>query len=172
MPSNHLILVVPFSSCLQSFPASGSFPVSQLFTNTLVAKVLKLQHQSFQWIISIDFLKDGLVGSPCSPRDPQESFPIPQFKSINSSALISLWSNSHIHPSSHWCHLTISSSVTPFFSCPQSFPALGSFPMSQLFTIKWPKYWNFSFSISPSNEDSELTSFRIDWFDHLSIYEV
>ena len=42
--------VIPFSSCLQSFPASGSFPVSQ------VAKVLELQHQSFQWIFRVDFL--------------------------------------------------------------------------------------------------------------------
>ena len=46
------------------------------------------------------------------------------------------------------------------FSCPQSFPASGSFPVSQLF-IRWPKYWSFSFSISPSNEYSGLISFRI-----------
>ena len=53
-----------------------------------VAKVLEfqLQHQSFQWIFRTDFLY-GLVGSPCSPRDSQESSPTPQFKSINSSAL-------------------------------------------------------------------------------------
>ena len=49
----------------------------------------------------------------------------------------------------------------PFSSCPQSFPASGSFPMSQLF--RWPKYWNFSFSIIPSSEYSGLISFRIDW---------
>ena len=54
-----------------------------------VAKVLEfqLQHLSFQWIVRTDFLSDGLVGSPCSPRDSQESSPTPQFKSINSSAL-------------------------------------------------------------------------------------
>ena len=54
-----------------------------------VAKVLKfqLQNQSFQWIFRIDFLSDGLVGSPSSPRDSQESFLVPQFKSINSLAL-------------------------------------------------------------------------------------
>ena len=54
-----------------------------------VAKVLEfqLQHQSFQWIFRTDFLLHGLVGSPCSPRDSQESSPTPQFKSINSSAL-------------------------------------------------------------------------------------
>ena len=54
-----------------------------------VAKVLEfqLQHQSFQRIIRTDFLQDGLVGSPCSSRDSQESSPIPQFKSTNCSLL-------------------------------------------------------------------------------------
>ena len=55
-------------------------------------------------------------------------------------------------PSSWWYHPTISSSVLPFSSCLQSFPASGSFPMSQFFASGWPKYWNFSFTISPSNE--------------------
>ena len=58
-----------------------------------VAKVLEfqLQYQSFQWIFRPDFLQDGLVGSPCSPRDSQESSPKPQFKSINSLALSFLY---------------------------------------------------------------------------------
>ena len=59
-----------------------------------VAKVLEfqLQHQSFQWIGLISFRMDWLFGSPCSPRDSQESFPTSQFKSINSSALSFLYS--------------------------------------------------------------------------------
>ena len=61
-------------------------------------------------------------------------------------------------PLSQWCHPTISSSVAPFSFCPQSFPASGSFPMSWLFTLGGPKYWIFSFSISPSNEYSGLIS--------------
>ena len=54
-----------------------------------VTKVLEfqLQHQSFQWIFRTDLLWDGLVGSPCSPRDSQESSPTLHFKSINSSVL-------------------------------------------------------------------------------------
>ena len=54
-----------------------------------VAKVLEfqLQHQSFQWILRTHFFQDGLVGSPCSPRDSQESSSIPQIKSNNSSVL-------------------------------------------------------------------------------------
>ena len=72
-------------------------------------------------------------------------------------------------PLGQWCHPTILSSVVPFSSSLQSFPASGSFPMSWLFPIRWPKYWNFSFSISPSSEYSGLTFFRIDWFDLLAV---
>ena len=57
----------------------------------------------------------------------------------------------------------------PFSSCSQSFPVSGSFPMSQLFTIRWPEYWSFSFSISPSSKYSESISFRIDCFEFLSV---
>ena len=59
-----------------------------------VAKVLEfqLQHQSFQWIFKTDLLWDWLAGSPCSPRDSQESSPTPQFRSINSLALSFLYS--------------------------------------------------------------------------------
>ena len=72
-------------------------------------------------------------------------------------------------PSSWWCHLSILSSVIPFSSCLQSFPASGSFPMSQFFALRQPKYWSFSFSISPSNEYSGVISFRIDWLDLLAV---
>ena len=71
-----------------------------------------------------------------------------------------VYSNSS--PLSRRCHPIISSSVVPFSSCLQSFPASGSFQMSQLFTIRWPKYWSFSFNISPSKEHSGLISFRMD----------
>ena len=71
-------------------------------------------------------------------------------------------------PLSQWCHPTISSSVFPFSSCLQSFPASGSFLMSHL-CIRWPKYWSFSFSISPSNEYSGLISFTMDWLELLAV---
>ena len=72
-------------------------------------------------------------------------------------------------PLSWWCYPTISSSVIPFSSCLQSFPVSGSFPMSQLFAIRWPKYWSFNFNISPSNEYSGLISVRMDWLDLLAV---
>ena len=79
--------VVPFSTCPQFPHHQGLF--KWVSSSHQVAKVLEfqLQHQSLQWTPRTDLLQDGLVGSPCSPRDSQESSPIPQFKSINSSAL-------------------------------------------------------------------------------------
>ena len=80
-----------FSSCLQSLPASGSFQISQFFTSggqsigtSALASVLPMNIQ--------DWFPLGLVGSPWSPRDSQESAPTPQFKSINSSVLSFLYS--------------------------------------------------------------------------------
>ena len=69
-----------------------------------VTKVLEfqLQHQSFQWTTRTDLLQDGLVGSPCSPRDSQESSPTPQFKSISFSALSFLHSPTLTSIRGHW----------------------------------------------------------------------
>ena len=83
MPSNHLSSVIPFSSCLQSFPASGSFLMSSLFISggqrigaSVSASVLLMNIQDqFPW---------GLTGLPSSPRDSQESSPAPQLKSTSS----------------------------------------------------------------------------------------
>ena len=72
-------------------------------------------------------------------------------------------------PLSWWCHLTISSSVIPFLLLPSIFPSIRVFSNESVLHIRWPKYWSFSFSISPSNEYSGLISFRIDWCDLLSV---
>ena len=71
-------------------------------------------------------------------------------------------------PLSQWWHPTILSSVVPFSSCPQSLPA-SVISNESVLCIRWPKYWNFSFSISPSNEYPGLISFRIDLFDLLAV---
>ena len=69
-----------------------------------------------------------------------------------------------------WCHPTISSSVIPFSSRLQSFPASGSFEMSPFFASGGQSIGvSFSFNISPSNEYSGLIFFRIDWFDLLAV---
>ena len=89
--------VIPFSCCPQSFPASGSFQISQLFTSG---------GQSIDASASMntrtDLLYNGLVGSPCSPRNSQESSPTPQFKSINSLALTFLYTLILTSIHDHW----------------------------------------------------------------------
>ena len=74
--------VVPFSSCPHSLPASKSFPMSQLFA---------WGGQSTGRNPRVDLLQNGLVGSPCSPRDPQKSSLVPQFESIHSSVFSLLY---------------------------------------------------------------------------------
>ena len=70
-------------------------------------------------------------------------------------------------PSSWWYHPTVSSSVIPF-SC-LHLSSIRVFYNESVLSIRWPKYWSFSFSISPSNEYSGLNSFRIDWLDLLAV---
>ena len=69
---------------------------------------------------------------------------------------------------SWWCHPTIWSSVVPFSSCPQSFPA-SVVSNESVLCIRWPKHWSFSFNISPSNDHPGLISFRMDWLDLLEV---
>ena len=57
----------------------------------------------------------------------------------------------------------------PLLLLPSVFPSIRVFSIESVFHIRWPKYWSFSFSISPSKEYSGLISFRIDWFDLLSV---
>ena len=87
MPSSHLILCRPLLLLPLIFPSMSLF--QWVNSSQEVAKVLEfqLQHRSFQRTPRTDLLQNGLVGSPCSPWDSQESSPTPQFKSINSSVL-------------------------------------------------------------------------------------
>ena len=57
----------------------------------------------------------------------------------------------------------------PFLLLPSTFPTIRVFSSELALCIRWPKYWSFSFNISPSNEYSGLISFRIDWFDLLAV---
>ena len=69
-----------------------------------------------------------------------------------------------VMPSSHLvlCH--------PLVLPPSIFPSDRGFSSESVLRIRWPKYWNFSFNISPSNEYSGLISFRMDWLDPLAIH--
>ena len=80
------------------------------------------------------------------------------------------WAYSNSCPSSRWCHpmndlILCHSLLLP----PSVFPSIRVFSNESVLCIKWPKYWSFSFTVSPSNEYSGLISFRIDWFDFLAV---
>ena len=72
-------------------------------------------------------------------------------------------------PLSQWCHPTISFLCHPLLLLPSIFPSIRVLSNESGLHIRWPKYWRFCFSISPSSEYSGLISFRIDWFDPLAI---
>ena len=81
-------------------------------------------------------------------------------------------SYSSSYPSSRWCHPTISFSLPPsrpLLPPPSIFPNIRVFSNEFILCSRWPKYWGFSFSISPSNESSRLISFRMDWLDLLAV---
>ena len=71
-------------------------------------------------------------------------------------------------PSSQWCHPAISS-CRPLLLLPSIFPSIRVFSNESALCIRWPKYWSFSLSISPSNGHPGLVSFRMDWLDLLAV---
>ena len=81
----------------------------------------------------------------------------------NSRSLLKLMSIESVMPSKHLilCH--------PLLLVPSIFPSIRGFSNESVPHIRWPKYWNFSFSTSPSNEYSRRISFRMDWFDLLAV---
>ena len=81
----------------------------------------------------------------------------------NSRSLLKLMSVELVMPSNHLilCH--------PLFLLPSIFPSIRVFSNDLILHIRWPKYWSFSFNISPSNEHLRLISFRMDWLDLLAV---
>ena len=102
------------------------------------------------------------VAQSCLPLcDPWTAAHQASLSITNSWSLLKLMSIKPVTPSSHLilCH--------PLLLLPSIFPRV--FANESVLCIRWPKYWSFSFSISPSNEQSGLISFRIDWFDLLAV---
>ena len=81
----------------------------------------------------------------------------------NSQSSLRFMSIESVMPSSHLIP------CRPLLLLPSIFPSIRTFSNESVLHIRWPKYWSFSFSISPSNEYSGLISFRIDWLDHLVV---
>ena len=84
----------------------------------------------------------------------------------NSRGLLKLMSIESVMPSNH---LIL---YRPILLPPSIFLSIRVFSNESVFCISWPKYWSFSFSISPSNEYSGLISFRMDWFDLLAVWGI
>ena len=176
----------PSSPSLSLFQHQGLF--QWLNCSYQVAKVLELQlqHQTFQWIFRVGFLWDWLLWSLCCPRDSQESssaidssvqsishvwlFATPwtaahqaSLSITNTQSLLKLMSIESVMPSNH---LIL---CRPLLLPPLIFPSIRVFSNESVLCIRWPKYWSFSLSISPSNEYSGLISFRMDWLDLLAV---
>ena len=81
----------------------------------------------------------------------------------NSRSLLKLMSIESVMPSNHFIL------CRPLLFQPSVFPSIGVFANESVLCIRWPKYWNFSFNISTSNEYSGLISFRMDWLDLLAV---
>ena len=105
--------------------------------------------QLSSWVMSNSLQPHGLQ---------QASLPI-----INSRSLVKFMSIELLMPSNH---LILCLSL---LLLPSLFPSIRVFSNESVLCIRWPKYWSFSFGISPSNEYSGLVSFRIDWFDLLAV---
>ena len=81
----------------------------------------------------------------------------------NSRSLLKLMSIESVMPSNHLIF------CCPLLLPPSIFPSIRVFSNESVLRIRWPKYWSFSFSISPSSEHSGLSSFRMDWLDFLAV---
>ena len=109
-------------------------------------------HQSVQWLSRVRLFATRRAAAR------QASLSV-----TNSQSLLKLLSIESVMPSNHLilCH--------PLLLLPLIFPSIWVFSNESVFGIRWPKYWSFSFSISPSNEYSGLISFRMDWFNLLAV---
>ena len=113
-----------------------------------------------QYLISVQF---SSVAQWCLTVTPWTEACQASLFITNSRSLLKLMSIEWEMPSNHlilYC---------PLFLLPSIFPSIRVFSSESVLQIRWPKYWNFSFSFSPSNEYSRLISFRMDWLDLLAV---
>ena len=114
-----------------------------------------------QWSLSSVQFSYSVVSSSLQPHGLQHTRP-PRPSSASGSVL-KLMSTELVMPSNHLilCH--------PLLLPPSIFPSIRVFSNESVLCIRWPKYWSFSFSISPSNGYSGLISYRMDWLDLLAV---
>ena len=195
MPSNHLILYHSFSSCPQSFPVSGSFLMSRLFAADgqnfgALASVLPMNIQGWfpLGLIRFDLLAVlRTLKSLFQHHSLKASVHFFQFSSVQSLSRVWLletpWTaacqaslsitNSRNSPKLMSIESVMPSNhlilCRPLLLLPSIFPRVRVFSNESALHIRWPKYWSFSFNISPSNEHPGLISIRMDWLDLLAV---
>ena len=108
-----------------------------------------------------DQISHSVVSDSLRPHESQHARP--PCPITNSRSSLKLTSIELVMPSSHLilCH--------PLLLLPSIFPSIRVFSSESVLHIRWPKYWSFSFSISPCNEHSGLISFRMDWLELLAV---
>ena len=170
MPSNHLILSRPLLS-------PSIFPSIRVFSNESILRIRWPKDWSFSFSISPS--SEGLsvyYPSACTHAESLQScsgvrlFVTPRTAAreaslsiTNSQSLLKLMFIESVTPFNHLI------SCYPLLLLLSIFPSIRVFSNESILHIRWPKYWSFSFSISPSNEYSGLISFRMDWLDFLAV---
>ena len=144
MQTHETNFLVPVLNCLD-----------QQIELVLIFKKLSLSHFSVSVQFSHSVVSDSLWPHELQPTRPPCPSPTPGV-------------HPNPYPSSWWCHPAILS-YRPLLLLPWIFPGIRVFSNESALRIRWPKYWSFSFSISPSNEHSGLISFRMDWLDLLAV---
>ena len=128
-----------------------------------VALVVGGKEKVTSWILVVPVQFSPVTKSRLTLCDPWTAAGQATLSITNSQNLLKFTSIELIMPSNH-----------PIFCCPllllhSNFPRIRVFSNESILHIRWPKYWSFSFSISPSNEHPGLTSFRMDWLDLLAV---
>ena len=142
-------------SGLYPFVPPGARTVPLIFINVSVRIISAVENN----ISSVQFICSVMPGSlrPHGLQHVRPPSPSPSLRVSSNSC-----------PLSHWCHPTISS-CCPHLLPPSIFLSIRVFSNESVIRIRWPKYWSFSFSVSPSNEYSGLISFRMDWLELLAV---
>ena len=115
-------------------------------------------HKYYQLYSSVQF-SHSVMSNSLRPHEPQHQASL---SITNSQSLPKLMSIESVMPSNH---LILG---RPLLLLPSIFPSIKIFSNESALRIRWPKYWSFSFNISPSNEHPGLISFRVDWLDLLA----
>ena len=155
IPSNHLIL------CCLLLLLPSIFPSIRVFSNESALHIihLVLQKQKLRWSLTCIPIQFSSIPQSCPTLcDPVDCSPpgfpvhhqLPQLTQTHVP-----WVDDAIQQSHPCCPLLLALSI---------FPSIRFFSSKSALCIRWPKYWSFSFSISPFNEYSGLISFRMDWF--------